>query len=333
MESIYQLVLISFGLAAILAIAATRLSRLKANVFFISVFATIVGLLIGTLAYLPLSKLPGIFGVWIPVVFYVASVIAAVALFLSRRKAIEQTMDTISKLVNVVVHLPQVAKPTVLAGKERPKEILVDTSVLIDGRILDIARTGFLPGKLIVPKFILNELQNIADSAEPMRRAKGRRGLDVLNSLKKETSLRVEQTIENLSEHKAVDSKLIHLGKMRGNEVLTTDYNLNKVAQIEGVRVLNINELSQALRPVLIPGEGMELKIVQAGKEKNQGVGYLPDGTMIVIEDAANLVGETVSVEIKRVLQTAAGKMFFATIIGKNSGNGNKKSGNGKAKA
>lgn len=310
MNSTY-LVLIFTGLAIILAVSVTKLSKLKANTLFIGIFATIIGLLAGTLAYLPLSKLPGNFGIWAPIVFYVISVFGMIWLFLSRRQTLEQTFSMIGKVIDVLLHL----KPQ-LPTKSTPKtqEILVDTSVLIDGRLLDIAKTGFLPGKLIVPKFILSELQNIADSDEPMRRAKGRRGLDVIQSIKHETKQKVSTVSEDISEHDKVDEKLVHLAKERGADILTTDYNLNKVAKIEGVRVLNINELSQALRPVIIPGEQMDVKVVQVGKEKNQGVAYLPDGTMIVVEEGDRLVGKTVTVEIKRVLQTAAGKMFFATI-------------------
>lgn len=315
MDSIYLLVLISAGLVVVMAILATKLARLKANVFFIGIFAAIVGLLIGTLAYLPLSKLPGVFGVWIPVVFYVISVAGSIWLFLVRRQTIEQTFETIKKLVDTIIHLrPQMPQIVQRAGKEKNREIMVDTSVLIDGRLVDIAKTGFLPGHLVVPKFILSELQNIADSDDPMRRAKGRRGLDMLTEIKKETKTKIEIVTDQVPEHDKVDTKLVHLAKTRGADVLTTDFNLNKVAKIEGVRVLNINELSQAIRPVIIPGEEMEIKIIQSGKEKRQGVGYLPDGTMIVVEEGDRLVGQTVKIEIKRVLQTAAGKMFFAVL-------------------
>lgn len=311
MNSIYLLVFIAAVLAVGLLILGSRLSKLKANTFFIGVFATIIGLLIGSLAYLPLSKLPGIFGIWMPVIFYVLSVVASIWLFLARRKTLEQTFETVGKFVNAIIHLrPQI--PQVLQKTKESREIIVDTSVLIDGRIADIAKAGFVPGKLIVARFVLSELQNIADSEDPMRRAKGRRGLDVLHELKKES--KIETVSEKVPEHEAVDAKLVHLAKMRSAEVLTTDYNLNKVAKIEGVRVLNINELSQALRPVILPGEQMEIKIIQAGKERDQGVGYLPDGTMIVVEKGDRLVGDTVKVEIKRVLQTAAGKMYFATL-------------------
>lgn len=315
MNSNYLLILIGIILAAIMFMAASRLTKLKANTLFIGIFATIVGLLIGSLAYLPLSKLPDVYGVWVPIIFYVLAVLISVWLFLSRRQTFETTFDTIGKFVNAIIHLrPQMPQIIQRSKEPRGKEILVDTSVLIDGRIADIAKSGFVPGKLLVPRFILSELQNIADSEDPIRRAKGRRGLDVLSELKKESGVKVETINEPVKEHQAVDAKLVHLGKMLGADVLTTDYNLNKVAKIEGVRVLNINELSQALRPVILPGEEMEIKIIQAGKEKNQGVGYLPDGTMIVVEDGDKLVGETVKVEIKRVLQTAAGKMFFAIL-------------------
>lgn len=312
MNSIYLLFFFGIILAIIMFFLASRLTKLKANTFFISLFATIVGLLIGSLAYLPLSKLPDVYGVWIPVIFYVFSVFASVWIFLARRKTIEQTFDTMGKFVNAIIHLRPQMPQIIQRSRTSSKEIAVDTSVLIDGRIGDIAKAGFIMGTLIVPRFILSELQNIADSEEPMRRAKGRRGLDVLSELKK--YVKVETVSESIPERDTVDLKLLHLAKLRGADVLTTDYNLNKVAKVEGVRVLNINELSQAIRPILLPGEEMEIKIVQAGKEKDQGVGYLPDGTMIVVEHGDKLVGDTVGVEIKRVLQTAAGKMFFATI-------------------
>lgn len=317
MQSIYLLVFISIALAIIMYVVGTKLAKLKANVFFIGIFATIVGLLIGTLAYLPLSRLPGIYGTWLPIVFYVLAVIVSIWLFFARKQTIEDTFATASKVFNTIVHLRSqlnLAAPATGKKSVATREVLVDTSVLIDGRIADIAKTGFLPGSLVIPKFILLELQNIADSDDSLRRAKGRRGLDILNSLKSEKKIKVESVNEDVPEQAAVDAKLVHLAKLRGADVMTTDYNLNKVAKIEGVNVLNVNELSQALRPVIIPGEEMELKIVQAGKEKHQGVGYLPDGTMIVVEEGDSLVGQSVNVEIKRVLQTAAGKMFFATI-------------------
>ncbi len=316
MNSIYLLAIISFGLVLAMVMIAGRLARLKANILFISIFATIIGLLIGSLAYLPLKALPGIFGEYLPIIFYVVSVAVSVWLFLARKEAITGTFKGISKIISIVSH-PLFQLPDTMrhkSSKNATRQIVVDTSVLIDGRILDIVKTGFIPGKLIIPNFVLKELQHIADSEDQLRRAKGRRGLDVVQELKKEAKGSLQTVSVDFPEIAEVDSKLVHLAKLEGGDVMTNDYNLNKIAKIEGVPVLNVNELSQAMRPVIIPGEEMELKIIQAGKERHQGVGYLPDGTMIVVEEGDALVGQTIKVAIKRVLQTAAGKMYFATI-------------------
>lgn len=319
MQSTYlYLGLIAVAIFFVMIVAGNKISKLKANTFFIGLFAVVVGLLIGSLAYLPLSQLPNIYGIWVPVIFYVAIVIVSIWLFLSRKDVIEQTFNTIGKVVSTIIGMrPQLPAPSSFKSKSRSKEkeILVDTSVLIDGRIADIAETGFVPGRLIVPKFILSELQNIADSDESLRRTKGRRGLDVLNELKKKHNLKIVIAPDKINENKEpVDEKLIHMARIIKADVITNDFNLNKVAKVEGVKVLNINELNQAIRPVILPGEEMKIKIVQEGKEKEQGVGYLSDGTMIVVEKGMKLVGETVKIEIKRVIQTAAGKMFFATL-------------------
>lgn len=311
----YYLALITVAIVFAMIVVGTKISKLKANTLFIGVFATVVGLLIGSLAYLPLSQLPDIYGVWMPFVFYFAMIGISNWVFFSRRSAIEQTFESINKMIGVIISLrPQISSSS---NKYKEKEVMVDTSVLIDGRISDIAETGFIPGKLIVPKFILSELQNIADSKDDLRRQKGRRGLDVLADLKK-TGLKVENNSGNYDKEIPVDEMLVKMAKSRKASVITNDFNLNKVAKVEGVNVLNINELAQAIRPVIIPGEEMEVKIVQEGKEKSQGVAYLSDGTMIVVEKGKKLVGKSVNVTIKRVLQTAAGKMFFATIKSNN---------------
>jgi uncharacterized protein YacL len=189
---------------------------------------------------------------------------------------------------------------------------LVDTSVIIDGRIVDICMTGFVDGQLLVPRFVLKELQNIADSSDVLRRAKGRHGLDVLKALQQPES-RVDVRIieDDPKEVRDVDGKLVTLARQYGAKVLTTDFNLNKVAQIEGVRVLNINDLANALKPVVLPDEQMQVKIIKEGKEPNQGVGYLDDGTMIVVDGGRNYLGRTVEVLVTSVLQTAAGRMIF----------------------
>ncbi len=196
-------------------------------------------------------------------------------------------------------------------GGDAPPKLL-DTSVIIDGRILEIVQAGFLDGRLIVPKFVLRELQTIADSVDALKRGRGRRGLEVLAQLR-DASQSLEVLDRDVSE-RDVDGKLVVLARDMGAHILTNDFNLNKVASLQGVKILNINVLANALKPVVIPGEGMAVAIVKEGKEPNQGVGYLDDGTMIVVENGRALKGENVSVEVTSVLQTAAGRMIFAKL-------------------
>ncbi|MDD5072840.1 MAG: PIN domain-containing protein [Candidatus Omnitrophica bacterium] len=197
---------------------------------------------------------------------------------------------------------------------QREEIIVLDTSVIIDGRIADICHTKFIEGKLVIPRFVLKELQQIADSADPIKRNRGRRGLDMLNKIRKSGHMEVKIHEEDLPEIHDVDAKLIKLAKMLNAKVFTNDYNLNKIAELQGVSVLNINELANALKPVVIPGELMEAKIVKEGKEYNQAVAYLDDGTMVVIDNARHLIGQTVKVIVTSVLQTAAGRMIFAKL-------------------
>jgi uncharacterized protein YacL len=194
-------------------------------------------------------------------------------------------------------------------GVER---ILVDTSAIIDGRIADIADTGFIFGTLVVPRFVLEELQHIADSADSMRRNRGRRGLEILQRLQKESPVQVEITDLDPESVQEVDAKLVKLARQWHGPIITNDFNLNRVADLQGVKVLNINELAHAVKPVVLPGEDMTVKIMQEGKELGQGVGYLDDGTMIVVEGGKSLMGVTVDVTVTRVLQTVAGRMIFA---------------------
>lgn len=189
---------------------------------------------------------------------------------------------------------------------------LVDTSVIIDGRISDICTSGFIEGTLLVPRFVLHELQHIADSEEDLRRAKGRRGLDILKELQRDDSrVKLEIIDDDPREVREVDIKLVHLARQLQAKILTNDFNLNKVAQIEGVQVLNINDLANALKPAVLPDEKMEVKIIKEGKEANQGVGYLDDGTMIVVDSGRIHMGKKVEVVVTSVLQTAAGRMIF----------------------
>jgi uncharacterized protein YacL len=199
-----------------------------------------------------------------------------------------------------------------LSRQDRSDEIyLVDTSAIIDGRITDLCKTRFLEGRILIPRFVLKELQTIADSNDPMKRARGRRGLDVLNGLRSQPNLDIHIHDEDIAGVAETDSKLVRLAKIMGARVVTTDYNLNKIAQLQGVGVLNVNELAQALRPVILPGELLEVRPMKEGKEANQSVAYLDDGTMVVVEGGRHLIGQTVQGLVTSVLQTAAGRMVF----------------------
>ncbi len=192
------------------------------------------------------------------------------------------------------------------------RSILMDTSVIIDGRIADIARTGFVQGPMLVPAFVLIELQHIADSADPLRRRRGRRGLDILNRLQKDNTIPLRITDLDVEGVREVDDKLVILGKQLKSPILTNDYNLNRVAELQGVTVLNINELANAVKAIYLPGETMDVQVIQEGKEAGQGVAYLDDGTMVVIEDGKENINTTIPVTVTKVLQTAAGRMIFA---------------------
>ena len=205
-------------------------------------------------------------------------------------------------------------------GKEKTKEKtiptghykILDTSVIIDGRIADICKSGFIEGILLIPQFVLEELQHIADSSDLLKRNRGRRGLDILNRIQKEMGIFVQIDQRNFDDISEVDSKLVKLGQLVKGKILTNDYNLNKVAELQGVTVMNINELANAVKPVVLPGEEMVVHVVKDGKEIGQGVAYLDDGTMIVIDNGKRYIGDTIDVLVTSVLQTAAGRMIFA---------------------
>jgi len=191
---------------------------------------------------------------------------------------------------------------------------LLDTSAIIDGRIVDIFKTRFLGGKIIIPKFVLRELQQIADSTDPIKRQRGRRGLEILNTVQKESGLDISINDNDFPETSEVDAKLVKLAKLLEAKILTVDFNLNRVATIQGIKVLNINELANALKSLVFPGEEMQIRLIKEGKEHNQAIGYLDDGTMVVVEDARRLVGQEVKVTVTSVLQTQAGRMVFTKL-------------------
>jgi uncharacterized protein YacL len=195
------------------------------------------------------------------------------------------------------------------SGKKSYK--ILDTSVIIDGRIADIAETGFLDGLIVIPQFVLRELQLVADSADSLKRNRGRRGLDILQRLQKTASVQIQIVEDDFPSVREVDMKLIELAKLYEGKILTNDFNLNKVAQLQGVAVLNINELANSLKPIVLPGEIMRVFILKEGKEYNQGVAYLDDGTMVVVDNARKMIGKTIDISVTSVLQTTAGKMIF----------------------
>lgn len=196
----------------------------------------------------------------------------------------------------------------------KPGYKVLDTSVIIDGRISDLCDSGFIEGVLLVPAFVLEELRHIADSSDLLKRNRGRRGLDILNKMRKESPIKIQiyENTKGLDEQAEVDTKLVKLSQKLGAKILTNDYNLNKVAELHGVKVLNINELANAVKPVVLPGEEMTVQVVKDGKEAGQGVGYLDDGTMIVVDGGRKYIGQTINVLVTSVLQTAAGRMIFA---------------------
>jgi len=197
------------------------------------------------------------------------------------------------------------------------KSKILDTSIIIDGRIIDIAATGFLEPPFVVPNFVLREIQLISDSPDALKRNRGRRGLDMLNQLQKRSDLEVKISYKDYTETREVDQKLIRLAKETGGYLVTNDFNLNKVAELQGVRVLNMNNLANALKPVVLPGEELELQVVKEGKDENQGIAYLEDGTMVVIEGGGKLIGKKVKINVTSVIQTNAGKMVFTKLAQK----------------
>jgi len=192
--------------------------------------------------------------------------------------------------------------------------VILDTSVIIDGRIADIFQTHFVEGRIVIPRFVLKELQQIADSQDALKRNRGRRGLDILNKIQKNTALDVRIQEEDFPEVKEVDAKLVKLAKLLSAKIFTNDFNLNKIAELQGVAVLNINELANSLRPVVLPGEPMEVRISKEGKEYNQGIAYLDDGTMVVVDNSRHVIGQVTKVIVTSVLQTSAGRMIFAKL-------------------
>ncbi len=282
-----------------------RLGHLSAETLFAGLTGLIVGLLVAALLAFPLSLLPKPFGQILPFVGVLAFAYFGISLFVMRQGDLMGLFSSLSG---------RSESGSSSSWTNLNRTILLDTSVIIDGRVADIAKTGFLPGTLLIPRFVLNELQYIADSPDGLRRQRGRRGMDVLTELQKLPNILVRISDINAEGVREVDDKLVVLARQLKCPILTNDYNLNRVAEIQGVTILNINELSNAVKSVVLPSEHMTLNIFQEGKEYGQGVGYMDDGTMVVVENGHDYIGEYKEVVVTKVLQTAAGRMIFARV-------------------
>lgn len=285
-----------------------------------------IGLLLGALLTWPLSYIPGWVGRALPIsVTLLLGWFGAYTAVLRRRDILEAAQ--LERRTEDMSRKPPRIETMEITNSNRPqpegagsadrahdKYVLVDTSAIIDGRIADISQTGFIDGTLLVPRFVLNELQHIADSPDALRRARGRRGLDMLNRLQRESVVPIQISEVDAEDIPEVDGKLIKIARTYHCPIITNDFNLNRVAELQGVKVLNINELANALKPVVIPGEEMNVHIIQEGKELGQGIAYLDDGTMIVVENGKRYMNNDVDVVVTRVLQTVAGRMIFAQM-------------------
>lgn len=290
------------------------LGRVPAETLFAGLTGLVVGLLTAALLAFPLSLLPEPLGNILPFVGVLIFSYFGVSLFVMRQGDIMGLLSTLSGRGG--------EGGSSSSWTNLNRNILLDTSVIIDGRVGDIAKTGFLPGTLLIPRFVLNELQYVADSPDGLRRARGRRGMETIAELQKLPNVMVRVSDINVEGMREVDEKLVVLARQMKCPILTNDYNLNRVAELQGVTILNINELTNAVKSVVLPGELLKINIIQEGKESYQGVGYMDDGTMVVVENGKDYIGEYKDVTVSKILQTAAGRMIFARV---NEENGKKK--------
>jgi uncharacterized protein YacL len=270
------------------------------------VFGALLGLLLALLLAVPLAQLPSPFGRFLPIISSITLAYLGAMVFSARKKEIGGLL----KMPRPSLVLPQ----QLIEGLQTPNRYILDTSAIIDGRIANVAKTGFIGGTLLVPHFVLNELQMLADSADEQRRAKGRRGLDILNIMQKEAAPPVEVVDVDVSGAQQVDDKLIILARQYRCPVITNDHNLGRVAELQGVKVLSLNQLSDAVRPPVVSGQELRVMIRDTGRERDQGISFLDDGTMIVVEDARKLIGQEVSATVTRVHQTQTGRIVFAHL-------------------
>ena len=272
--------------------------------FVTAVVGLLLGLLMGLLLGLPLSAFEGPLGTWLPLGVSLFLGLGMVGLTVAKRDDLLLAAEAIG-----LVRRPGPRSAPQVAGDPH---IVVDTSAIIDGRIAEIVESGFIYGTLVVPKFVLEELQHIADSSDALRRNRGRRGLEILARMQKESVTPIEIVDDDVPDIAEVDAKLVALARSRSKAILTNDFNLNRVAELQGIRVLNINSLANAVKPAVLPGEELRVRVIQEGKEAGQGVGFLDDGTMIVVEGGVRYIDKDLDVAVTRVLQTVAGRMIFA---------------------
>jgi uncharacterized protein YacL len=270
------------------------------------VFGALIGLLLALLLAVPLAQLPTPFGRFLPIISSISLAYLGAMIFSARKKEIGGLL----KMPRPSLVLPQ----QLLEGIQTPSRFILDTSAIIDGRIANVTKTGFIEGTLLVPHFVLNELQMLADSSDEQRRAKGRRGLDILNTMQKEATPPVEVVDVDVSGAQQVDDKLIILARQYRCPVITNDHNLGRVAELQGVKVLSLNQLSDAVRPPVVSGQEIRVMIRDIGRERDQGISFLDDGTMIVVEDARRLIGQEVAATVTRVHQTQTGRIVFAHL-------------------
>ena len=298
-------------ISKIIDIMEKNIQRLSAQELIFGSLGVLIGLIIATFIGAPFSGIfSGINPSIGPIIFVLLELIAAIIgaeIFIKKKDDISSTL-----LIFKRNSLREKDKEKKSKSVARSRAKVLDTSVIIDGRIFDLCKTGFIEGTLVIPSFVLDELRHISDSSDSLKRNRGRRGLDILNKIQKELEIETEIWEGDFKEIAEVDSKLLKLAQKLNGKVITNDFNLNKVAEFQGVPVLNINDLANAIKPVVLPGEEMKIVVIKDGKESAQGIGYLDDGTMIVVEGGRKFIGEEIFITVTSVLQTSAGRMIFA---------------------
>jgi len=302
-------IVVGFGVLPYLTVVPAtwliaRVEELSTAEFVTAVIGFLLGLLMGLLLGFPLSNFPSPWGQILPLAVSLSLGLGMVGLTVAKRKDLVVAAEALG-----IFRRPDADHDATSRSGE--PHIVVDTSAIIDGRIAEIVESGFIYGTLVVPRFVLDELQHIADSSDTLRRNRGRRGLDILARMQKDPGTPVEIVEASIPDENEVDAKLVALARSRSRVILTNDFNLNRVAELQGVRVMNINSLANAVKPAVLPGEELRVRVIQEGKEAGQGVGFLDDGTMIVIEGGARHIDKDLDVSVTRVLQTVAGRMIF----------------------